>query len=173
VVRPGSRLGAGAAPLHVQTPMLIALYTGQRREDVVTMTWQQDQGEMLRVRTSKTRALIDLPCHPVLRAHLDLVKKAAKVVSLTGPICLDQRQAVRASTRCRGGAAPGRKAPAGAQQPQHARAALCRGGADGRRRRDGRAIEAVLGHRTFKMALKYASARKRAAEGVAAMKGPG
>jgi integrase len=33
------------------------------------------------------------------------------------------------------------------------------------------AIEAVLGHRTFKMALKYASARKRAAEGVAAMKG--
>jgi integrase len=32
-------------------------------------------------------------------------------------------------------------------------------------------IEAVLGHRTFRMALKYASARKRAAEGVAAMKG--
>jgi integrase len=34
-----------AAPLHVQTPVLIALYTGQRREDVVTMTWQQDQGD--------------------------------------------------------------------------------------------------------------------------------
>jgi integrase len=33
------------------------------------------------------------------------------------------------------------------------------------------AIEAVLGHRTFRMALKYASARRRAAQGVAAMKG--
>jgi integrase len=74
-----------AAPLHVQTPILIALYTGQRREDVATMTWQQDQGDMLAGATSKTRALIDLPCHPVLRAHLDLVRRQAKVVSLTGP----------------------------------------------------------------------------------------
>jgi hypothetical protein len=55
------------------------------------MTWQQDQGDMLRVRTSKTRALIDLPCHPVLRAHLDLVRRQAKVVSLTGPIVLSER----------------------------------------------------------------------------------
>jgi integrase len=32
-------------------------------------------------------------------------------------------------------------------------------------------IESVLGHRTFRMALKYASARRRAAGGIAAMKG--
>jgi hypothetical protein len=33
------------------------------------------------------------------------------------------------------------------------------------------AIAEVLGQRTFRMAMKYASGRKRAAEGVAAMKG--
>jgi hypothetical protein len=33
------------------------------------------------------------------------------------------------------------------------------------------AIMIVLGQRTFKMAMKYASGRRRAAEGVAAMKG--
>jgi integrase len=33
-------------------------------------------------------------------------------------------------------------------------------------------IEAVLGHRTFKMALKYAGQRLRAARGIAAMRAP-
>jgi integrase len=90
------------APMHALTPVLLALYTGQRREDVVSMTWQQDQGAIVRVRTSKTRELIDMPCHPALRAHLDLVRKSAKVVSLTGPICLGRLVSPTPSTPCRG-----------------------------------------------------------------------
>lgn len=163
-----------AAPLHVQTPMLIALYTGQRREDVCAMTWQQDQGDMLRVRTSKTRALIDLPCHPVLRAHLDRVKKESKVVSLAGPIVLaanGQPYSVNAmSGQLR------RQVEAHPRVPDNRSFHGLRYAAAARMEEGGAtvaAIEAVLGHRTFRMALKYASARKRAAEGVAAMKGEG
>jgi integrase len=49
-------VGAGRiAPGHVKTAVLIALYTGQRREDVARMTWQQWQGDVMRARTSKTR----------------------------------------------------------------------------------------------------------------------
>jgi integrase len=161
-----------SAPLHVQTPMLIALYTGQRREDVVSMTWQQDQGEILRVRTSKTRQLVDLPCHPVLRAHLDTVKREAKVVSLTGRICLSEggtpmtvnqmsgqlRRQVEKHPRV-----PNNRSYHGLRYAAAAR--MEEGGATVA------AIEAVMGHRTFKMALKYASARKRAQEGIEAMKG--
>jgi integrase len=161
-----------AAPLHVQTPMLIALYTGQRREDVAAMTWQQDQGEILRVRTSKTRALIDLPCHPVLRAHLDKVRKGSKVVSLTGPICLSdagKRYSVNAmSGQLR------RQVEKHVRVPNNRSFHGIRYAAAARMEEGGATVAAimiVLGQRTFKMAMKYASGRRRAAEGVAAMKG--
>jgi integrase len=162
-----------AAPLHVLTPLLIALYTGQRREDVVGMTWQQDQGDILRVRTSKTRALIDLPCHPVLRAHLDQVRRGAKVVSLAGPICLTQAGKPFATANALSGALR-RFVEAHPRIPNNRSMHGLRYAAAARMEEGGAtvaAIEAVLGHRTFRMALKYASARRRAAQGVAAMKG--
>jgi integrase len=160
-----------AAPLHVLTPLLIALYTGQRREDVVQMTWQQDQGEILRVRTSKTRALIDLPCHPVLRAHLDQVRRGAKVVSLTGPICLTPGGKPFGTANALSGALR-RFVEAHPRIPNNRSMHGLRYAAAARMEEGGAtvaAIEAVLGHRTFRMALKYASARHRAAQGVAAM----
>lgn len=161
-----------AAPLHVQTPLLIALYTGQRREDVAQMTWQQDQGDILRVRTSKTRALIDLPCHAVLRAHLDRVKKEAKIVSLTGPIVLSEAGKPMSVNQMSGQLR--RQVEKHPRVPNNRSYHGLRYAAAARMEEGGAtvaAIEAVLGHRTFRMAMKYASARLRAAEGVAAMKG--
>jgi integrase len=160
-----------AAPLAVQTAVLIALYTGQRREDVVAMTWQQDQGDLLRVRTSKTRQLIDLPCHPVLRAHLDMVRKRAKVVSLTGAICLSPRGQPWSVNALSGQLR--RVVEKHARVPDNRSLHGLRYAAAARMEEGGAtvaAIEAVLGHRTFKMALKYASARMRAREGIAAMR---
>jgi integrase len=61
------------APPHIKTPLLIALYTGQRAKDICEMTWRQVE-DRLWVRQSKTDELIDIPCHPVLRAHLDEIK---------------------------------------------------------------------------------------------------
>lgn len=161
-----------AAPAHVLTPVLVALYTGQRREDVVSMTWQQWQGEAIHVRQSKTRALLELPCHPALKAHLEHVRSTSKVVSLAGAICLAAtgapftvnglsgalRRVVEKHERV-----PNNRSMHGLRYAAAAR--MEEGGATVA------AIEAVLGHRTFKMALKYASARMRAREGVAAMQG--
>jgi integrase len=160
------------APLHVQTPMLIALYTGQRREDVANMTWQQDQGEILRVRTSKTRHLIDLPCHPLLRAHLDRVRKGSKVVSLSGPICLSESGKPMTVNQMSGQLR--RQVEKHPRVPNNRSYHGIRYAAAARMEEGGATVAAiaeVLGQRTFRMAMKYASGRKRAAEGIAAMKG--
>jgi integrase len=162
-----------SAPPHVVTPVMIALYTGQRREDVVGMTWQQWQGDSLRVRTSKTRSLIDMPCHPALKAYLEDLKRTAKVVSLTGAICLTDKGTPFPSANALSGVVrraverhpkvPNNRSMHGLRYAAAAR--MADGGASVA------AIEAVLGHRTFKMAMKYASARLRAAQGIAAMQG--
>lgn len=162
------------APVHVATPVLIALYTGQRREDVVNMTWQQDQGDCLRVRTSKTRALIDLPCHAVLRAHLDRVRKASKVVSLAGPIVLSEGGKPMTVNQMSGQLR--RQVERDARIPNNRSFHGLRYAAAARMEEGGATVAAigeVLGQRTFRMAMKYASGRKRAAEGVGAMKGEG
>jgi integrase len=162
-----------SAPPHVKTPILIALYTGQRREDVVGMTWQQWQGDVIRARTSKTRQLIDMPCHPVLAQYLEALKRSAKVVSLAGPICLTERGKPFATANALSGAVR-RVVEKHPKVPNHRSMHGLRYAAAGRMAEGGAsvaAVEAVLGHRTFKMAMKYASARLRAAEGIAAMKG--
>jgi integrase len=162
-----------AAPAHVVTPVLLALYTGQRREDVVGMTWQQWQGDFVRVRTSKTGALIDMPCHPVLKAHLEQLRAEAKVISLAGPICLTAAGIPFASANALSGAVR-RVVEAHPRVPNRRSMHGLRYAAAGRMEEGGAniaAIEAVLGHRTFRMAMKYASARLRAAQGIAAMKG--
>jgi integrase len=162
-----------AAPMHALTPVLLALYTGQRRKDCRLMTWQQDQGTIIRVRTAKTGELIDMPCHPALRAHLDLVRKSAKVVSLTGPICLSDKGTPWTTDNAMSGAVR-RVIEAHPRIPNNRGLHGVRYAAAGRMEEGGAtvaAIEAVLGHRTFRMAMKYASARLRAAQGIAAMKG--
>jgi integrase len=65
-----------AAPLWLQTPVLLALCTGQRREDVVRMTWADYQGAFVRVRQSKTGEPLDIACHKVLRSHLSAFRTA-------------------------------------------------------------------------------------------------
>lgn len=161
------------APAHLLTPILIALYTGQRRRDCRLMTWQQWQGDEVRVRTAKTHALIDMPCHAVLKAHFEQLRSSAKVVSLKGPICLREDGTPWPTDNALSGvlrrfveghaAIPDNRSFHGIRYASAAR--MAEGGASVA------AIEAVLGHRTFKMAMKYASARLRAREGIAAMQG--
>jgi integrase len=64
------------APQWLQTPILLALYTGQRREDVVRMTWADYQGSIIRVKQSKTGEPLDIACHKALRSHLSSIKTA-------------------------------------------------------------------------------------------------
>lgn len=54
-----------------RTAFALAVYTGQRREDLIGMTWGALQGGMIRVMQGKTGAELDIPVHPDLRAVLD------------------------------------------------------------------------------------------------------
>jgi integrase len=154
----------------LRTPLMIALYTGQRREDVAGMRWNQWQGDVVRVRTSKTRALLDIACHPALRTHLEQLRASRKVIAMTGEIALTE-EGRRWSVNGLSGkvrrviekidAIPGSRSLHGLRYAAAAR--MEEGGATHAE------IAEVLGQRTFRMALKYAGQRVRARAAVAAM----
>jgi integrase len=153
-----------ACPDHIRTPVLIALYTGQRREDVVSMTWQQFQGDIVRVRQSKTHALLDIACHSELRRHLESLPKRGVVICTT--------RAGKAFT-VNGLSQNLRTAVAKVKgMPNNRSIHGLRYAAGSRMEEAGctvAEIESVLGHETFKMALKYASQRLRAKAAVEKM----
>ncbi|GGB14759.1 hypothetical protein GCM10011380_00200 [Sphingomonas metalli] len=152
------------APEHLVTPVLIALYTGQRREDVVRMTWQQYQGDVIRVRQSKTTALLDIACHSVLRKHLDALKRQGVVICTT--------EGGKAYTANGLSQAVRRRVSKVAAMPDDRSMHGLRYAAGSRMEEAGctvAEIESVLGHQTFRMALKYASQRLRAKAAIAKM----
>lgn len=56
--------------------IVLARYTGQRRGDLINMTWRAYDGKSIRVLQEKTRDTAErkpmvIPAHPVLKAHLD------------------------------------------------------------------------------------------------------
>jgi integrase len=64
----------------------LGLYTGQRRGDLIAMTWGQYDGATLRLRQQKTGAAMVLPVHPDLRAELERWKEGrTAAVILTSP----------------------------------------------------------------------------------------
>ncbi|WP_057884201.1 tyrosine-type recombinase/integrase [Tsuneonella troitsensis] len=154
----------GAAPVHVRTALLLTLYTGQRREDIVSMTWGQYQGSAIRVRQSKTHEPLIIPCHPVLQKHLDGLTRDALLICTNAkgrPLTANGLSgAIRRAVETTEGM-PRRRSIHGLRYAAASR--MEEGGATVAE------IEAVLGHRTFRMALKYASQRVRARAGVGAM----
>lgn len=69
----------------------LALYTGQRRSDLVKMKWSDFDGEFIEVRQQKTGEPLSIPCHPELRAELQTMPRVADTIlvgergaSLTG-----------------------------------------------------------------------------------------
>lgn len=157
----------------ILTPVLIALYTGQRLADVVKMTWQDYQGDMIRVRQSKTHAPLMVACHKALRRHLDALKKRPRVIVPLPErdfICM-REDGVSWSANAFGSALY-REVRATPGMPQNRSLHGLRYAAGSRMEEAGATvaeIESVLGHETFRMALKYASQRLRAKAAVAKM----
>jgi integrase len=58
----------------------LALYTGQRRSDLVKMKWSEFDGEFIQVRQQKTGALVSVPCHKELRAELERMPRVADTI---------------------------------------------------------------------------------------------
>lgn len=147
------------APPWLQTPVLLALYTGQRREDVARMTWADYQGSIIRVRQSKTGEPLDLACHKALRSHLSAIKTA-----FGGPIARNAKgrpftanslsQALRRQIESMDGF-PHNRSMHGLRYAAAAR--LDEAGCS-----LSEAV-AVLGHRTYQMAHRY-MAQRRASE---------
>jgi integrase len=150
----------------MKTPVILALYTGQRLSDVVAMTWTLYQGDMIRVRQSKTRAMLDIPCHSLLRAHLDSIKpKGRKIVPLPGKDFICIREGAEAWSANNFGSAMSRAVRATPGMPHNRSMHGLRYAAGSTMEEAGctvAEIESILGHQTFKMALKYASQRLRA-----------
>lgn len=153
------RLFLAHAPTWLQTPVLLALYTGQRREDVVLMTWEAFQGSIIRVRQSKTGEPLDIACHREMRAHLAAVK-----TSFGGPIARTAKG--RPFTANSLSQAVRRQVEAIEGMPKDRSLHGLRYAAAARLDQAGCSVTeavAVLGHRTYEMALKY-MAQRRASE---------
>lgn len=59
------------APAYLRRSVMLTLYTGQRRSDVVRMKWSDYNGETIRVVQMKTRKTLEIPVHKKLKVMLD------------------------------------------------------------------------------------------------------
>jgi integrase len=62
------------APAHLRLPLLPALWTGQRRGDLLSLTWSAYDGENIRLRQRKTGAPVLVPVGQAVRQALDAAK---------------------------------------------------------------------------------------------------
>lgn len=62
----------GPEALAFALPVLLALYTGQRRGDVLCLPWSAYDGHSISLTQSKTGTMVSIPAHPVLKKALDI-----------------------------------------------------------------------------------------------------
>ena len=73
---------AKAGP-QLRLPFLLALWTGQRRNDVLRMAWGAYDGAAIRLTQSKGKRRVVIPVAADLRAALDATKRRAAVICVT------------------------------------------------------------------------------------------
>lgn len=72
------------APSHLKLAVMLLLYSGQRRSDVIKMKWSQFDGTTIEVvSTQKTGAYVAIPCHQNLREALAALPRQSEFI-LTG-----------------------------------------------------------------------------------------
>ena len=75
---------AARAPRHLRRVMNLALWTGQRQGDLLTMQWAAYDGRHIRVAQAKTDARVKVPVHASLRAELEAtVDRAGAILKTT------------------------------------------------------------------------------------------
>jgi hypothetical protein len=67
---------------HMTTAFLLLQFTAQRPTDVLRMAWPQYSGSAIRLRQQKTGALLDIPVHPILRDHLDGLRRSSPSLTI-------------------------------------------------------------------------------------------
>jgi integrase len=75
-----------ALPEPYRRVVILGMHTGQRRGDLIAMTWGQYDGATIRLRQQKTGAVLVIPAHPALRVALEEWKAGRQAaVILTSP----------------------------------------------------------------------------------------
>lgn len=64
-------------PVPIRTAFMLGLYTGQRRDDVLKMTWASYDGTYVSVRQGKTQTFLQLRVHSNLKVYLDRLPREA------------------------------------------------------------------------------------------------
>jgi len=145
----------------MRTPVLLALYTGQRREDVVQMDWRDVQGDMVRVRQNKTNEPLMIPMHSDLKKHLAPLRcDLGKIVRNCDGETMNANALSSALNR----------AVAAIPAMPHRTLHGLRYASAGRLEAAGCTvvqITSIIGHRTYQMALKYMRQRKDAESAMA------
>jgi integrase len=81
-------IAAANLPEPLRRAVVLARYTGQRRGDLVSLTWRAYDGSSIALRQQKTGTPLVIPAHPALKAELDAWKRDAAsthvLVSTTG-----------------------------------------------------------------------------------------
>lgn len=155
-------------PAFLKTPVLLALYTGQRREDITAMNWADYHGSTIRVRQNKTGEPLDIACHPVLRAHLDAIR-----TGFGGSIVRAANG--RPMNPSALSAALNRAVAAVPEMPARSWHGL-RYLAAGKLEESGCSvvqITSVIGHRTYQMAMQYMRQRRDAQAALAQLEAAG
>ncbi|MEO9132777.1 MAG: tyrosine-type recombinase/integrase [Sphingomonas sp.] len=150
--------------------MMIALYTGQRASDVIAATWTQFKGSTIRVRQEKTGAMLDIPCHPKLRAHLEEVRgRDRKGVVMATSI---EHRAYSGSGLSQSISRAIKMIDGMPHRTMHG----LRYAAAARLEEAGctvSEIASILGHRTYQMAMKYIEQRKSAQRAIQKLEASG
>jgi integrase len=68
------------APEHLQLPLLLALWTGQRQGDLLRLPWSGYDGRLIRLRQSKTGARVVIPIGEPLKIKLDATPKRSTII---------------------------------------------------------------------------------------------
>jgi integrase len=63
------------APVHLYLPLQLGLWTGQRRGDLLALTWTAYDGKTIRLKQSKTGARVAIPVGSPLKTALDATTK--------------------------------------------------------------------------------------------------
>ena len=63
--------------------MILALHTGQRQADLLTLTWNKYDGAFISLRQRKTGVEVAVPCTKALKSMLDGMEKVATVILAT------------------------------------------------------------------------------------------
>lgn len=153
-------MASAIAPM--QTAAMLARYTGQRAKDIAAMVWTDFQGETIRVKQSKTRAPLTISCHVKLRDYLAKLQPPQKGKRWTPILTSAKGEPYNANSLS---SAIGRAVSKAEDMPANRSIHGLRYMAGADMEEAGctvAEIESVLGHETFKMALKYASQRMRA-----------